>query len=307
MKKVFFAATAFALALTIGSAFAADLPRYKAPPPPPPPPPPMWTGFYVGLNAGYTWSSSNSINFTSFPGPCDPASGGGCTAIPNYSLLSAFAATGVVSANNSGFIGGGQIGYNWQFYNGAVVAGVEADIQGIAGSNQRGTFASIMPSPAFPAQPHVSVTAASRSLDYLGTVRGRLGWLFTPTLLVYGTGGLAYGGVSLNYSIAQQCLLCSWTVAPFAAASFADTRVGWTAGGGLEWMFMPNWSAKIEYLYYDLGNVSLNSVIIGTNPANGPLFLSSFPQARTRFDGNIVRAGVNYHFNWAAPPVVAKY
>jgi len=305
MKKTLSVA---ALAVVMaGSAFAADLPSYKAPPPPPPPPPPLWTGFYVGLNAGYTWTNSNSINVVAAPGPCDPAAGNGCTLQPNYSVLSALAASGVVSSNNSGFIGGGQIGYNWQFYNGAVLAGIEADIQGIAGSRQRGGFASVIPSPNFPAFPQVSLTTASRALDYIGTVRGRLGWLFTPTLLVYGTGGLAYGGVSLNYGVAQTCIGCAFTVAPFAAASFSDTRVGWTAGGGFEWMFMPRWSAKVEYLYYDLGNVALNSAMIGTNAGNGPLFLSSFPQARTRFSGNIVRAGVNYHFNWGAPPVVAKY
>ena len=305
MKKI--ALYAAALALTAGSALAADLPSYKAPPPPPPPPPPMWTGFYVGLNAGYTWSNSNWINFQSFPGPCDPASGGGCALNPNYSLLSSIGATGSAGVNASGFIGGGQIGYNYQFYNNFLL-GFEADIQGIAGGNSAGGFAALIPSPNFPAQPVLSSTTAARSIDYIGTARARIGWLFTPTILLYGTGGLAYGGVNMSYAIGQHCIACNWTILPTTAAAFSDLRVGWTAGGGVEWMVAPNWSVKAEYLYYDLGNASVSSAIFGTNPANGPLFLSNFPTATTRFDGHIVRAGVNYHFNWGAPaPVYAKY
>ncbi|MBM3654705.1 MAG: porin family protein, partial [Alphaproteobacteria bacterium] len=204
MKKALSVA-ALALAMT-GSALAADLPHYKAPPPPPPPPPPMWTGFYVGLNAGGTWSNSSSLSVASFPGPCTSA-GGGCTIQPNYSLSSALLASFFAPVgNNSGFIGGGQIGYNWQFYN-SFVAGIEADIQGIAGSNSTANFASGAINPVFgPDEPILQFGRASRSLDYIGTVRGRLGWLFMPTLLAYGTGGLAYGGVTANVSIMQQVL-----------------------------------------------------------------------------------------------------
>ncbi len=107
-------------------------------------------------------------------------------------------------------------------------------------------------------------------------MRGRAGWLFTPTLLVYGTAGFAYGGVQ------------AW--------SYTNTRTGWTAGGGLEWMFAPRWSAKVEYLYADLDSG-------GTTGGFGWNWGYHFhPQL------NIVRAGVNYHFNWAEPaPVLAKY
>ena len=101
----------------------------------------------------------------------------------------------------------------------------------------------------------------SSRVNWYGTVRGRLGFLFTPTLLVYGTGGLAYGGV--NTTVNHNTLMVSFPLtsqglAP-GSASFSDTRVGWTAGGGLEWMFMPNWSAKVEYLYTDLGTTSLST------------------------------------------------
>ncbi|MEF3366003.1 outer membrane beta-barrel protein [Methylocystis sp. 9N] len=301
MKKIL---AAMALALTAGTAVAADLPHYKAPLPPPPPPPPLWTGFYVGLNAGGTWGNSNNIT-TSAWGLTNNGSPGGTEALP----FSAALANSTLGTNNSGFIGGGQIGYNWQFYN-SFVAGVEADIQGIAGNSNR--VSSVAFGNTTINGPLLSSATGSKALDYLGTVRGRLGWLFTPTLLIYGTGGLAYGGVNVNSSIWQQ-----FTVNPlgnvgnpyFSAGTFSDTRVGWTAGGGVEWMFWPNWSAKVEYLYYDLGNVTFSQGVLA-NANTGPgvgLFTAVAPVTRTRFSGNIVRAGLNYHFNWGAPPVVAKY
>src|SRR5262245_22486549 len=91
-----------------GAAQAADLTR----PPPPPvyiPPPTIWTGLYVRVDAGGTWSSNNTVNTTAFPGPCDPVFAG-CVVAPNFSATSALLATFSVSHNNGGFIGGGQVG-----------------------------------------------------------------------------------------------------------------------------------------------------------------------------------------------------
>jgi outer membrane immunogenic protein len=284
MKKALSVA-ALMIALT-GSALAADLPSYKAPPPPPLPPPPLWSGFYVGLNAGGTWANSNSTQVGSFP--VLPG------AVP--ALLSGLASASISGGNSSGFIGGGQIGYNWQFFNGAALAGVEADIQGIAQSNSNTNAATAGIIGVVPVLTNFSLT---KRLDYIGTVRGRLGWLFTPTLLVYGTGGLAYGGVNTSVSIFQAGITNGFV--GLGSSSFSDTRVGWTAGAGLEWMFMPHWSAKVEYLYYDLGNVYNTGVL-----TSAPVLYAAFQQ-NTRYNGNIVRAGVNYHFNWGAAPVVAKY
>ena len=79
-----------------------------------------------------------------------------------------------------------------------------------------------------------------------------------------------------------------------------------TAGGGVEWMFMPNWSGKLEYLYYDLGSVASPQTALSGAGATGPWAYTASTSAR--FNGHIVRAGLNYHFNWASPsPVVAKY
>jgi outer membrane immunogenic protein len=91
---------------------------------------------------------------------------------------------------------------------------------------------------------------------------------------------------------------------------YSSTQVGWAAGGGLEWMFMQNWSAKAEYLYYDLGNAAGTAVnsYIGTGGFSGNNGLQSVTNYTGRVSGNIVRAGVNYHFNFAnVAPVIAKF
>ncbi len=304
MKRVILSAAV--LAASIGSALAADLSSMKAPPPADVPPPPLWTGDYIGLNAGGTWAGGSSVTTYGTPGYNNPAFAGGAVgAIP---LSAALAAASVISVNNGGFIGGGQVGYNYQFYSNLVV-GAEADIQGVAGQSSVGTASGNSgPVASIPANTVASSASAGRSLDYLGTVRGRLGYLITPTLLIYGTGGLAYGGANANFSIVEAVTgRCSCGAPALGAATYSGALTGWTAGGGVEWMFVPNWSVKVEYLYYDLGSVTLNSAGTGLNRANTPFWGASYTST-TRFNGNIVRAGVNWHWEGPAPaPVVAKY
>ncbi len=293
-----------AIALTGSAALAADLPS-RAPPPVYLPPPPVftWTGLYVGLNAGYTWSNSDRVETTAVPVFAAP------TFAPELALSSALATTSV-PVSNSGFIGGGQIGYNYQLAN-SFVAGIEADIQGIAGKPHTGAvFGSGVPV-GFPAETITSAVGANRRIDYLGTVRGRIGFLVTPTFLAYGTGGFAYGGVHSNVAIFQQDVAPAGSTfgEPYSSfGTFSNTRVGWTAGGGLEWLFAPNWSAKVEYLYYNLGKATFALSPLTNTLTTGGVAWSSSPFATTRFNGNIVRAGLNYHFNlWSPGPIVAKY
>lgn len=306
MMKTSISAAALALALSAGSALAADLPSHKAPPPVYVPPPVLtWTGFYVGLNAGYTWTDNSRVD--TFSTPSFGNAGLGCGLAGQCPTSAALAGNSILNANSDGFIGGGQIGYNFQWN--ALVAGIEADIAGIADS-KRSVFGltSSGPVAGFPGNSYVAATRVSRSVDYLGTVRGRLGWAFTPTLLAYGTGGLAYGGVNHTVSVLESITGPAFVTDPFfGGANFSDTRVGWTAGGGVEWMFLPNWSAKAEYLYYDLGHSTSNFAMLELNGAGVP-FVGTVLQSRTRYNGHIVRAGVNYHFNWApVAPVLAKY
>jgi outer membrane immunogenic protein len=314
MKKLLSAFTV--LALTAGAALAADLPSRKGPPvlPPPPPPPPLWTGFYVGLNAGATWTNSNQQTIGVGPVALGYKFNNVYTN-DVAAFATAASASGFNSGNNVGFIGGGQVGYNWQFYN-SLVAGVEADIQGIAGNHGSRTVWSAVPGTSFngySSNNWIGFSSVRGSLDYLGTVRGRLGWLFTPTLLLYGTGGLAYGGVTLNTStqVSNDGYLGNYFSPSFGGVNYSNTQVGWTAGGGLEWLFWPNWSAKVEYLYYDLGSVTQSFAlpVVFNNSSYNYTDSSLFAgQVRARINGNVVRAGLNYHFNWGAPaPVVAKY
>jgi outer membrane immunogenic protein len=293
-----------AIAVT-GAALAADLPS-RAPPPVFLPPPPIftWTGLYAGLNAGYTWSNSNTVNTATADLFGNPDLPGG----PAFGVASAALATRSVPAKIDGFIGGGQIGYIWQLTNSWVV-GLEADIQGIAASNGSTLEFSQATVADFPGNPIDQNLSSRRRLDYLGTVRGRVGFTITPTFLVYGTGGLAYGQTKSSTSSTQ--IVESDPALPnhySSFGSFSNSRVGWTAGGGAEWLFAPNWSVKAEYLYYDLGSVTYGLSPLQNFNSAGTLFTSGAPVSRTRFTGNIVRAGLNYHFTFPPPPpIVSKY
>lgn len=302
MMKTLISAASF-VALT-GSAFAADLPSVKSAPAVGPVAP-MWTGFHAGLNAGGTFGNNSALNGQTWniwfpPGNIDYSSA---------ALLSGSAST----SSAAGFIGGGQIGYDWQvpFRGMGFVTGIEADIQGLAssGGNRSRWLASPSADPVFPTTTLLSNQQGTANLSYLGTVRGRFGYLFMPNLLVYGTGGLAYGqfNASIQNTQVWQDETGPWNLV-YGQNNYSSTQVGWTAGGGLEWMFLPNMSAKVEYLYYDLGQMS--GTVVNTSYALQADILSGFESATNysgRVSGNIVRAGVNYHFNLASTPVVAKF
>jgi outer membrane immunogenic protein len=171
--------------------------------------------------------------------------------------------------------------------------GLEADIQG---SDERGTgdVCTIAGCP-----PGTTFLTANYKLDWFGTARGRVGFLPTDRVLLYATGGLAYGHLSAN--------------APLVLLSWGSTRAGWTVGAGAEVALDPHWSVKIEYLYMDLGNIgssgasattvvnALNTPSTRFNTVTTTTLASAF---NTRFTDNILRVGVNYRFGG---PVVAKY
>ncbi len=272
-NSTIFGAVISTVILATVSANAADIARsaYKAPPAPVATY--SWTGFYIGVNAGYTWSNDNSINTRSVAGPCDLAAVG-CPASPNYSTLFALGATGSVDGKFDGFIGGGQLGYNWQVQN--WVWGVEADIQWLSNSDGTGTYSVTVPSPAFPAQPVLTTFSGSASLEWLGTVRGRVGFLSTPQAFIYVTGGLAYGEAKLSGTYNATCVVCTFATRPNGAFAASDILVGWTLGGGAEWLIAPNWTFKAEYLYYDLGDLSVSGTIT-TTFFGGLVFASHSP------------------------------
>ena len=297
MKLSTFAA-ALAASTIAGSAMAADLPSRKMAPAYVAPVPVMtWAGFYVGLNAGATFGGSNTNNIVS------------TSLLPGNPAAAALAAlgTGAFGQNNGGvgFIGGAQIGWNWQ--SGGFVAGLEADIQGIAGRRNNQNNVTIG---AVGGSTIVQVVPTFGQLQWLGTVRGRLGFAVSPTWLLYATGGLAYGGAKASTSIVQFDANNGVPGnAPYGSfGSYSGTKLGWTVGAGGEWKFAQNWSAKLEYLYYDLGSATYSSLLAFTAPPGfNPPGYGSVLSHTTKFNGHIVRAGLNYHFGGGAGPVVAKY
>jgi len=294
------------LAGSFGSAHAADM-AVKAPPIAAPVW--NWTGFYVGFNVGGAWTGNNDVNSVGTPIFANPLVPGTTAFVLANSVTGV--TTNIPLGRGSGFIGGAQAGYDWQFKSGVV--GIEADIQGLSARQSSALVLTTVPLTLAPGNSVNSSLSATNNVDWLGTVRGRLGLLAKPSLLLYATGGLAYGDVRSSTTINQALVGPSTATvnAPYGSvASNSQTRAGWAAGVGGEWKFAPKWSAKIEYLHYDLGTVSyggtLSNVVVppgGVVPTGG-VFYTLGATSSTRFSGDIVRVGVNYSFTG---PVVAKY
>jgi outer membrane immunogenic protein len=216
MKKILLSSVAL-LGFTAG-AIAADLPSRRAPAPMIAAVPVFtWTGFYVGVNAGYGWGTGNDRVF-----------------VPGVGFVG--------GGDDGGFVGGAQIGYNYQI--GAFVLGVETDIQYADLGGDRN---------------NVGLLGFDNEDgdDYFGTVRARAGVAFDRAL-VYATGGFAYG----------------------------DSNGGWTAGGGIEYAFTNNLTAKVEGLYVNLNN--------DRNRFDGVV---GFDNGRNDTEFGVVRAGLNYKFS----------
>jgi outer membrane immunogenic protein len=254
------------IALAAGGAFAADLPSRKGAPAPVYLPPAFtWTGFYAGLNAGYAFSGSNDVATTGTPG--------------FLALVPGRIAPNSLKAGGDGFIGGGQIGYNIQY--GQFVYGLETDIQ-FADTKKKTTF---IGNPVLGTQ---LATSAESEMRYFGTLRARLGFTPMDRLLVYATGGLAYGSVKTNLAVnGVQAPGLAWS------GSKSDTRVGWTLGAGAEYALTNNWSIKGEYLYYDLGKKTVTTV---PNAAAAAAVPGVAYVGKSETTGHIARAGVNYKF-----------
>jgi outer membrane immunogenic protein len=194
-----------------------------------------WTGFYVGGNIGYGWGANTGNGYTSFT---DTDIGG---------VADFFAAGGNVlpGVSPTGVIGGGQIGYDWQV-SPVWIVGLVADIQG---SNMRASATGAASIDGF-----TGITESnSAKVDWFGTVRGRAGFV-ASNLLIYGTGGLAYGQVRANTALNDP----SNGFGPVSfAGSTTSTRTGWSAGAGVEYALTRNWRVGAEYLHVDLGTLSV--------------------------------------------------
>jgi outer membrane immunogenic protein len=215
---------------------------------------PLWTGFYAGVNGGYGWGASSTVS--------DSGVGG----VPPVGFISN-------SFTPDGGFGGGQIGYNWRPGGGykdgpgSWVIGIEADLQG---ADITGSATSSL-SPAIFAH-------GSSTLDWFGTVRGRIGYAFGRTL-IYGTGGFAYGGIDDKISKVD-------TAGPFSLSE-SKVATGYVAGGGVEYAFSSAWSVKAEYQFLDLGKDSLSVDAVAPTKYVGEL--------DANHSYSTVRLGVNYH------------
>jgi outer membrane immunogenic protein len=210
-------------------------------------PPPSWTGFYVGLNAGGGFGNSrNQFNLN------------GVQFAPSF------------SNSLDGALGGAQGGYNWQM--GSFVLGLEADIQitGLRASRNAPCGTGLCGGLPFNA-------SFTQKLPWFGTVRPRIGYA-AGNWLLYATGGFAYAQLENDATA---------TFGAFSAThDSSQTRTGWTLGGGTEFAFAPHWTAKLEYLYANLGR---NTTIFTPFP------LPAIGNA-ARVDLSVVRTGVNYRF-----------
>jgi len=272
IKKLLLASAA--TALLTGAASAADLPRRAAPPPVFTPVPVFtWTGAYFGINAGYAFdASSNSTSSFAVPAPY----GNGTTAYFSQ-------------RNQEGFSGGGQVGYNFQFTPGSgVVVGIEADAQYLDFGRSRNNALVVGP---LAQGVYLTDPRGLSSLDFFGTVRGRLGYAF-DRVLVYGTGGFAYGSGSADRS--------------FGGFAGNDSfRTGWTVGGGMEYALPVDSflnffrssavTVKVEGLYVNLDRNTRNQGAFVINAANNvPLVSNNIGRRDDEFA--VVRAGLNYKF-----------
>jgi outer membrane immunogenic protein len=248
---------------------AADL-AVKAPPPPPAPIA-NWTGFYVGVNGGWIGSAHGNVDNTG----TDTGAGG---------LGAVLAAGGIphsIGITNNGGLVGGTLGYNWQVTP-LWLIGLEGDIDWVGAKSQTSVGPFPVIGPVF--------TTVSTELDWLSTVRGRIGYTPAPEALLYVTGGLAVGEHKLGNAAVDPL-----AGPPLNAASTTQsTSTGWTVGAGAEWRVAPQWSVKAEYLYVDLG--SLNSTINYTYLPN-----TSSLTTHLHYDSyNIFRAGITYAFGGPA-------
>lgn len=207
-----------------------------------------WSGFYVGGHLGGAWQKAHTLG-SYFDG---------ATQFPFDN-----------STSRTGFIGGGQIGYNWQ--SGRMVYGLEADLSGMSGSTTATSLVSTLP---------VTMTSTN-AITGMGSVRGRIGATVTSNILAYATAGVAFARVKNDHTESFPGTVATW--------QNDETRTGFIWGGGIEAMLAPQWSVRLEGMYVDFGKKTLNT------PTTGTCLVTCQP---VEFSNKLttIRLGVNYRF-----------
>jgi outer membrane immunogenic protein len=290
MKKLTFGSIAIATLLATGSALAADIPApaYKAPPVIVPLF--SWTGFYIGGDIGGRWDNARwetTCQSTGFFGTC--------TNFPDR-----FANNNPQNFNSSSLKGGGYAGYNWQV-NQQWVVGVEGDAQW---ANNTKTNAGIpgLESPTVVGAPDGDSSRIRQTWD--ASFRGRVGLLIAPTVMLFGTGGVAFTHIEQSASCGGSLFPVGWCglAANLGRTDTAKTdRVGWTAGAGIEGVVWQNWLARAEYRYANYG--TFTSLLLP-----GPTSNLDAVTSNVKLQTHSLLLGLAYKFDYAvSPAVVTKY
>jgi outer membrane protein OmpA-like peptidoglycan-associated protein len=228
-----------------------------------------WNGAYIGVNLGYNWGNAN----TSY------------TALPDEDSFTDLA-NQTQKLSPHGVMAGGQAGYNWQFgENARWLIGMQTDFDWANVSRTR--VISPVIDAAGDSDGASSFLGTRERLGTFGTTRLRFGAALTDRFLVYATGGAAYGDVRYDGEV-------SYPDEDYYATR-KRLKLGWTAGGGFDWMIAPRWFANLEYLYYDLGN---ETCVAAADPADDD-FAVGF---RWKTTGQIARIGINYMLQDDPPP-----
>ena len=273
MIRLLLASTALATLMAGGSALAADQ-AVRAPMFTKAPLMPLfsWTGFYFGGNAGGHWGQDKVSTTTS---------------VANFGLANAAAVdlASPTTVKPTGWLAGGQVGYNLQVNH--AVLGFEGDADWVNGSAARSL---VFPGP----NPTAGDTLSNATqANFLATLRPRLGAAFDHSLL-YITGGLAVGTVKTTDS------MTTFGGTVLESTSATATRIGWVAGGGFEYAFTDNWSAKVEALHVDLGGTYDTGI-----PCAAGCVAATDIVVHHKYTDNIARLGINYRLG--AAPVVSRY
>jgi outer membrane immunogenic protein len=286
MKKLLLTGVAFAALIAVGPALAADVaaPAHRAPVVVPVVAAYNWTGFYVGGNFGYSTTREPSSAHL-----LDPT---GAEQIQTF-----------LSLSPSGWVGGGQIGYNWQVLP-HIVLGVEGDWDW---TNQRDWACGVAGTGCTNANPApFGASYLSQKYDWISTLRARVGWA-QDSWLFYVTGGVAWAKVDTD--LALNCPLgCANLAGPtIGAGSFSDSRHGWAAGVGIEVVIWSNLTARLEYLHLDFGNTSQTLAADAPGVPGTPPQLT-FLTVNSQLRDDIVRIGLNYKFGYTpvVTPIVTK-
>ena len=217
-----------------------------------------WSGFYAGAHVGGAWSNLNTTDLDSY--------------WYNSYSYGALNTTGKPIATNpflygplqtnqtpSGLFGGGTVGYNMQ--RGALVFGIEADFGAMDLNGSARLNGAPLYNTAGTALPYTETASSHISSGFYGDLTGRVGWAWGPWML-YGKGGLAVLEAKTNVTDAAYTVAGSPTTTyqPFGGSN-NDSRVGWTAGAGFEYLWGPAWSVKVEYQYFDFGTASSSLLI----------------------------------------------